>query len=447
MRTGHVILSAFTSASRWRRHQRDSLSCPSAPPLASPTPAALLNRRSARLSRTSSAPSYISLFSGCGGLDLGFLRAGYNCLHAYDFDSASVATYNYNLGPSRATVADLSGGFLNSLPVQPDVVIAGPPCQGFSTIGRRDLNDVRNHLLLKPVEFAVNAKAKVLLLENVRGALSGRHARYWNEAIRLLGESGYTTATLQIAAAMAGLPQIRRRIVLVASRRGFNPPEWTRLNSVQSLDSVLDVPSDSTNHRPRPLDPQSRAGLIARRIAPGQKLSNVRAGPRSVHTWDIPDVYGPVSQPERQLLEGMLILRRRCRVRSYGDADPVPYPTLRDHFGGSTHIVLDALIRKDYVRLCGSDKYDLRRTFNGKFHRLHPNRPAYSVLTKFCDPSHFLYPRAQRGFTIREAARLQGFPDDFRFLGSPQQQAVQVGNAVPVPLALLLARWIRATLL
>ena len=392
-------------------------------------------------------PSYVSLFSGCGGLDLGFLKAGYHCLHAFDIDSASVATYNYNLNPSRATVADLSAGFLDSLSVRPDVVIAGPPCQGFSTIGRRDLNDVRNQLLLRPVDFAVNVKAKVLLLENVRGVLSGHHARYWNEAIRRLDRSGYCTATIHVAAAAAGLPQIRRRVVLIASRGSFSQPNWPPPQRVPALHSLLDVPSDSANHQPRLLDPLSRAGRIASRIAPGQKLSNARGGPQSVHTWDIPDVFGPVSLCERHFLEGMLFLRRRCRVRAFGDADPVPYATLKAHFGDSTHGLLDALIQKDYVRHCGAETYDLRRTFNGKYHRLHPDQPAYSVLTKFCDPSYFLFPYSHRGFSIREAARLQGFPDTFRVLGTAQQQATQIGNAVPIPIALLLARWIRTHVL
>ena len=102
---------------------------------------------------------------------------------------------------------------------------------------------------------------------------------------------------------------------------------------------------------------------------------------------------------------------------------------------------------KNYIRQIGGDHFDLRGTFNGKFRRLDPDQPAHSVLTKFCDPSHFLHPFECRGFTVREAARLQGFPDGFRFMGSLRQQAVQVGNAVPVPVAALLATWIRSELL
>ena len=392
-------------------------------------------------------PSYVSLFSGCGGLDLGFLAAGYQCEGAYDLDHAAVSTYNHNLGPRRATVADLSQGYLDTVNVKADAIIAGPPCQGFSTIGARNPRDIRNRLLLKPVEFAIAARVKVLLLENVRGALSGTNSQYWSHALLLLRQNGYTTATLHVTALSAGLPQIRRRIVLVAARAGFNPPQLAEPHEPQTLKSIINVAPGLPNHEPKPLDPASRAGRIARHIAPGQKLSNVRNGPTSIHTWDIPEVFGSVTAPERELLQNLLVLRRRQRTRTFGDADPVPYRRLRSRFGPSTGRLLASLANKGYVRPVDEDRYDLRGTFNGKFRRLHPDQPAHAVLTKFCDPSHFLHPYENRGFTIREAARIQGFPDSFQFLGSARHQATQVGNAVPVSVALMLAKWIRAELL
>ncbi len=391
-------------------------------------------------------PSYVSLFCGCGGLDLGFLNTGYDCLRAYDISETCVATYNHNLRPT-ATIADLDADDPAMLNGRPDVVIAGPPCQGFSTIGLRDPDDSRNALLLKPVQMALAARARVLLLENVRGVLSGAHRAYWQEALLRLHRGGYTTATLTVAAAAAGLPQLRRRVVLVAARGGFNPPTARDPERPVPLRLVLDVPAASANHDPRRLDPTSRTGLIAARIGRGQKLSNVRSGPRAVHTWDIPSVFGCVSGPERELLETVLLLRRRSRRRSSGDADPVPYSTLKEHFRTATSSLVRNLVAKGYLRRVGTTDYDLRYTFNGKFRRLDPDRPAHSVLTKFCDPTHFLHPFENRAFTVREAARLQGFPDAFRFLGSPRQQAIQVGNAVPPPVATRLARWVLTELL
>ena len=406
----------------------------------------VLRSRSSRLLRQSVAPSYVSLFSGCGGLDLGFLRAGYRALHAYDIDTAAVRTYNYNLGSSGASVADLRAGLSEAAPHRPDVVIAGPPCQGFSTVGRRDPDDDRNHLLLTPVDYAIRANARVLVLENVCGVLSGLHSRYWNEAVRRLTAGGYTTTTLRVTATTVGLAQIRRRVVLVAARASFNPPRFPTVRRDAPLASVLNIPQGAANHNPQPLEPTSRVGRIAARIGVGQKLSNVRNGTSSVHTWQIPEVFGAVSATEQEFLESLLVLRRRCRRRRSGDADPVPIHQLRDHFGERTHSLLESLSRKDYIRECTRGYYDLRRTFNGKYRRLSPDQPAHAVLTKFCDPTHFLHPFEDRGFTVREAARLQGFPDSFRFLGTDRQQAVQVGNAVPAPVALALARWIRRTL-
>ena len=391
-------------------------------------------------------PTYVSLFCGCGGLDLGFRLAGFRCLQAFDIDQAAVSTYNYNIGGAHATAADLSADFVNFIPSRPDVVIAGPPCQGFSTVGRRDPGDVRNNLLFKPVDLAIRIRARVLLLENVRGVLSGPNSRYWREAIRRLTNSGYTTATMHVSAMSVGLAQIRRRVVLLAVRGGFNPPPPVQPRSVTPLISVLRFARRMANHSPRTIHPRSRTGRIAARIGQGQKLSNVRNGEGSVHTWEIPDVFGPVSVREAELLECMVVLRRRNRIRKTGDADPVPYSALRANFGSATSRLVDSLIAKDYVRQISPDSYDLRRTFNGKYRRLDSGRPAHSVLTKFCDPTHFLHPLRNRPFTVREAARLQGFPDSFVFLGSDRQQTTQVGNAVPVPVAESLALWLRRDL-
>ena len=254
-------------------------------------------------------PSYVSLFSGCGGLDLAFIEAGYQCLAAYDIDPTSVATYNQNLHPYCATIADLRNVHPHSMPTEPDVIVAGPPCQGFSTVGRRDLADYRNGLLLTSVHIAIATKAKAVVIENVPGALSGAHARYWTQATATLEHHGYNTATIMLHATTVGLPQLRRRAVLVAARNAFNaiPPIATSLPL--PLRSVLSIPAGIANHQPCPLPPSSRSGRIASRIRPGQKLSNVRRGLASVHTWDIPDVFGPG------------ILDRTPPPRNY------PYPT------------------------------------------------------------------------------------------------------------------------
>jgi DNA (cytosine-5)-methyltransferase 1 len=200
------------------------------------------------------------------------------------------------------------------------------------------------------------------------------------------------------------------------------------------------------NHDRAPLDPGTDAAIIARHIESDQKLCNVRASPRSVHTWEIPEMFGRTNKWERTVLDALLRRRRQKRVRDFGDADPVTAHALRHMLGKPVANTLRTLISKGYVRRVGA-KYDLVRTFNGKFRRLSWNKPSPTVDTKFGDPYYFLHPEEDRAFTIREAARVQGFPDSFVFLGRTRSQYRMIGNAVPPPLARRIAEFIRDYLL
>jgi len=389
-------------------------------------------------------PTFISLFCGCGGLDEGFMTAGFECLGAFDLNASAVETYNANF-PNKATVADLSGWSMTPPSAgQPDLILAGPPCQGFSTVGKRNPSDVRNHLLLKPIELALATRARAVLIENVPGALTGAQASYWTTAITTLRKAGYTAETFVVNAGAAGLPQTRKRAILVGIRSGRLPGTRPSSNSGDraAINSVLPVPEGTANHRPSILKPESRAGKIAARIGPGQKLCNVRAGESAVHTWNIPEVFGETSVAEKELLEAILRMRRRKRQRSWGDADPVRYTEIKTLFGRSAELLVSSLIAKHYLRHVGAVAIDLTQTFNGKFRRLTMDDPTNCVLTKFCEASYFLHPLEQRAFTVREAARLQGFSDTFVFVGSERSQAAQVGNAVPPPLARHIAEWL-----
>ena len=114
------------------------------------------------------SPTFLSLFSGCGGMDAGFIQAGFSCLQAFDINSNAVNVHNVNLGNS-ATIGDLRVIAKEQLLAQgtPDVVVAGAPCQGFSTAGRRELHDPRNSLLLRAGQLAVQLRPKVFVAENV----------------------------------------------------------------------------------------------------------------------------------------------------------------------------------------------------------------------------------------------------------------------------------------
>jgi DNA (cytosine-5)-methyltransferase 1 len=288
---------------------------------------------------------------------------------------------------------------------------------------------------------AIALGAKLMLLENVPGALAGSASR-WKTAEALLRKSGYQCRTISIDAGLAGLPQRRKRILLIARRGDRKIPEW-RIASplVVPLDDVLGVRSGTANHSPQVLRQNTRPFKIATHIRPGQKLCNVRLSPACVHTWEIPEVFGAVSRDERGFLEQMLRLRRQERRRDWGDADPVHWVRVRSAAGPNWKTLAESLLGKGYVRRLPGGFYDLRHTFNGKFRRLLPDQPTNCVLTKFCQPEYFLHPHEQRSFTVREAARVQGFRDDFRFFGPERAQARQVGNAVPPPMAQLFAKW------
>jgi DNA (cytosine-5)-methyltransferase 1 len=373
-------------------------------------------------------PTFVGLFCGCGGFDLGFEQAGFRSLGAFDLDPQAVETYNKNLA-GTASVCDLAGIGSLSLTDRPDVVIAGPPCQGFSTLGRRVTTDPRNSLLIGAARLAVRAKPRAILLENVSGAIAGAHRSIWVAAREIIEAAGFKTKEFQIVGTGFGLPQIRKRVILLAGRydvEGVSVPSGTGNIALRSfLTGVEGLP----NHAPRRLTPGTAAFRIAERIQPYQKLCNVRGGPRSVPTWEIPDVFGPVTPRERNLLCLIRGLRRRCRRRSSGDSDPLTFQVLANACDFDPAATLTRLESKRYVRNIGR-RYDLTHTFNGKFRRLSLDQPAPAVDTRFGQPRYFLHPGEQRGLSAREAARIQGFPDDFRLTGTLSTDFRLVGNAV-----------------
>lgn len=386
--------------------------------------------------------NFVSLFCGCGGFDAGFIDAGFQCAGAFDIDRTVLEVHSRNL-KSQVYQHDLSAC---SLPANNfrniDVLLAGSPCQGFSTIGKRKLHDPRNSLLLIAGQIARRYKPKVVVAENVPGVMSGKHRNYWDQLHTILRDDGYHTTDLRACGTDMGLAQRRTRVFLVAWKGKdvtlslHKAPELTLNDALTGLDNVA-------NHDPIYLPKSSIHYKIAIKIKQNQKLSNVRSGLRNIHTWDIPEVYGRTTLKERETLEEILRLRRQRRVRDYGDADPVPTELLSKKFGSSTIISLE---KKGYLRRI-DNCHDLVGAFNGKYRRLSWDKPSYTVDTRFGDPKYFLHPCEHRGFTVREAARIQGFSDSFIFHGTMAEQFRMVGNAVPPPMAYSVANIICGELL
>ncbi len=390
---------------------------------------------------------FVSLFSGCGGFDKGFIDNGFKCLAAYDIDPIAVEVYNNNIG-DHARVWDLSDAILpEPFKEQVDIVLAGSPCQGFSTVGKRRVEDPRNKLLSVGGKIAVNLNAKYFIAENVMGSLSGEHRTYWLDLENFLIEHGYKVYFHKIDIVKIGLPQLRRRVIMIASK-GKTKVEIQYPNlAVRSLKDLLANVDLLPNHETDYLEEESKDYKIAIKIKPGQKLSNVRGGDRSIHTWDIPEVFGLVNESDKAVLLEIMKQRRRQRKRTFGDADPVEISELQTVFPFDIKGAIVRLINCGYLKKSGDDSIDLVQTFNGKYRRLCYTRASPTVDTRFGNPKYFLHPEEHRAITAREAARIQGFPDDFIFKGNKAQQFKMIGNAVPPKLSTWLANELKKHIL
>ena len=392
-----------------------------------------------------------SLFSGVGGLDLGFLRRGFQLDLACDLSDAARSTYESNLRhtPRNSCVREINNRELAGK----DLILAGPPCQGFSNVGKRNPTDKRNFLTRDTAHIIAAAQPRTFIIENVRGIKWSAGGAFVSETLSILRESGLSAEILDIDCAVLGVAQRRRRVLIVGGRpRTGN----AAIRAVQECvaraqktrmvrDALLPVPKIGTlpNHVSRKHRTKWYDDVIAV-IEPGQKLCDTRLGPSSVHSWEIPNVFGPVTTQEETLLLTLARLRRKERGRSYshiGDGRPVTLGQLASELG-LTIDQIDTMSAKlesmDYV-VRKPGYVDLRRKFNGRFKRLALDAPAPAVLKDFGCARNVLHPTKPRGLTVRECARLQGFEDDFVFEGSLTDQFQCVANAFPPPVSALLA--------
>jgi DNA (cytosine-5)-methyltransferase 1 len=251
-----------------------------------------------------------------------------------------------------------------------------------------------------------------------------------------------------------GLPQRRRRILLVGGRgrtgeqaiSSVRQLARTKHRAMTVAEALLPVQQFAglANHEPT----GHRAAWyeqIIPRIGPGQKLCDTRLGPSALHSWDVPSVFGHVTQQERAILTSVVRLRRHERHRRYlnvGDGRPVTLTRLQAlvrSSGTALRKAVDRLIDAGYLTSPRRGYVDIARRFNGRFKRLPLDRPAPAVMKEFRFARNILHPTLPRGLSVRECARLQGFPDDFVFLGSRSKQYELVANAFPPPISLHLA--------
>jgi DNA (cytosine-5)-methyltransferase 1 len=423
----------------------------------------------------------VSIFCGCGGLDWGFKQAGFSLAYACDSDAAAVDAYSRNVD-QRVLVRDVQFEQFHEDVRQLgscELVLGGFPCQGFSKAGPKVESDGRNKLYVEMKRVVGSLRPKLFLAENVDGLSQNYRGAYLKRILSDFSQIGYDVDHRVLDAVSYGVPQHRRRIIFVGTRRGcpaFRWPEPTHdckpRNGEFRIAAVGPSLFDREDYRPveqllSPVPIQDAIGdlldldgqiadhavtqgwpkkyeFIFGRIKEGQKLCNVRHAPTSVYTWEIPEVFGEVTRREVEILETISRHRRHKRYGSIPNGNPLPVPEI-GRLGDMEGIrpEIDSLLEKGYLKEIDG-KYDLKGAMfcSGLFKRPRWDEPAPTVLTNFHNPRYFLHPKRNRPFSLRECARLQTFPDEFRFT-SDKVSLVDgyrlAGNAVPPRLSIVFA--------
>lgn len=318
----------------------------------------------------------ISLFSGAGGLDLGFIKAGYEILIANEFDKSIWETYekNHNAKLLRSDISDLRD---EDFP-DADGIIGGPPCQSWSEAGSlRGINDPRGKLFYEYIRILKAKKPKFFLAENVKGMMAQRHNSAVEEIVSAFEEAGYDVHIVLMNAADYGLPQDRKRVFYIGFRKDLN-----------------------INFKP----PQP----YTKKITLKETL------------YDLKDSAIPAL--DKNYTNG-----ERCNISNH------------EYFIGSYSTIF---MSRNRVRNWDEQGYTVQAS--GRQSQLHPQAPKMikveTDLHKFKKGYEHLY----RRLTVREAARLQGFPDNFKFYYTRVDDGYKmVGNAVPVNLAFEVAKSIK----
>jgi DNA (cytosine-5)-methyltransferase 1 len=333
----------------------------------------------------------IDLFCGAGGMTIGFELSGFESILSLDKWDDAIKTFNYNrnrkVGISKdireftdEDLIDLTKG------IKVSGIIGGPPCQGFSMVGTRDVFDERNKLYLEYVRFVKVVKPKFFVLENVKGLLNLNNGFFKKDIINRFSELGYNVSYSILKASEFGVPQNRERVFFVGLNKDyfndvfFNFPKPNKNLFVSTLDALCDLPNldlneDNTMYKKLPQNDFQRFV----RMKQMDKLYNNEI---TRHTEQTKNIISMIPD------------------------------------GGS---IKDLPI--EYYKI---------RNYNSAFKRMNSKLPSTTI---DCGHRNYFHYNENRVPTVRESARIQSFPDNYVFLGSKTSQYTQVGNAVPPLLA------------
>ena len=335
----------------------------------------------------------VDLFCGAGGLSRGFLDAGFNVVLGVDFDDAALRTFEMNHGNAKALKLDLFNHeniniikkYLKDNNIRLDVLVGGPPCQGFSLAGKREEDDKRNILYSAMVKTAKMLKPKIVVLENVPGMLTLYNGLGKKRIFEDFTKLGYKMNVKVLYAPNYGVPQIRKRAVFVGLLNGKSefiyPTPYLNENSyVTCSDAISDLPSLVGDH--------------------DYSLNTIR-------DYSCP----PKTDYQKQM-----------RINSKRIFNHIP-PKHEQKTINNIAMVPDGGSYKDLAPEL-SKKYK----YHESLHRYCSYKPSLTIDTGHRTHFHYKWNRIP---TVRENARLQSFPDDFIFYGTKIEQYKQVGNAVP----------------
>ena len=350
---------------------------------------------------TSERPVVVDLFAGAGGLSLSFEQAGFDIAAAVEIDPIHCAVHHFNFPNSSticASVVDLTGNDIRSraniADRDIDVLCGGAPCQGFSLIGHRALDDPRNQLVFHFVRLLKELRPKYFVFENVKGLTVGTHKKFLNEVVEEIIAAGYDVLLpwKVLNAAEFGVPQDRRRLFLVGARRGLPLPDYpTPTNSVTVKEAIGDLP-DADNF-PELLQSDSVAVKYRTSSSYARRLRGLELDPSD---FAYPRRFDTDMLTSSARTEHTDLSKRRFSDTPHGESEPI-----------SRFLKLNPNGVCNTLR-AGTD------SARGAFTSPRPIHPVHS-----------------RVITVREAARLHSYPDWFRFHSTKWHGFREIGNSVP----------------
>lgn len=387
--------------------------------------------------------TFIDLFAGCGGLSEGFYKCGYKALLHLEIDSVACETlktrmqyYGYDNKEIDDAVlcADITGENIiaeidNRVKETVDIIIGGPPCQAFSSVGRAQSpdsmnNDPRNYLFENYLKILNHVKPKMFIFENVKGILTAkpkgvkifeRIIREMSETYNVVDDAG----VILLNAADYGVPQIRERVILIGVRKDI---DYINVNQIYS-----DIRKTNSNDDENLPDYFTVKDAIADlpKLLPGESANKVSAESKNNKN----------AYLEKISNDSSLVYNHEARKHNAQDIER--YRILSSHKNWQLKDLQN--VRPDLVH------HDPKH-FGNRYTVQEWDKPGKTVVAHlYKDGNLFIHPDPEqaRTFTVREAARIQSFPDDFVFEGSRTQQYKQVGNAVPPLMAEAFAKTLK----